>query len=483
MGNISKIIFTLILWGATSFSIAVGSTLFTITPSTTNLELSSNGSSSVIYTVTNNANTSTVPVITANYHSSGYNLTIASDTCSSAISPSGSCTFRVLISGTNQPTNFTITPRVCGFNNFICSVSSRAVSVIVHRPGLGLATRAYQEVIDSNSSMTTLLGININDPSDRIEYNLNFTNSVNGVVVSPDGRKVYAAQKDGGGNSSVAIFDVMPDSLILNSVVNLSGMATLNASPPSNLHLALTPDGTNLFVTQSSGINVTDVNRSIPALPLFRIDLTSDSNMVTVIEDPDHILIGASSLVVSPDSNTLYIGTDSDYIVAMPVNALSVSSSNKLVEGNIPNDNHLSLAIDPAGNKLYVGNYLEGSVSILAIDGMDAQFEQTILNNGDFSGAAGIVVSPDGETLYVAERDDNSVVSVSLSNLDSGLVQGGILGAFGLSLSPNGSLLYVTQAEDGVNRTTVLNAINFFAIPTVLTIDGMSLTLGKFIGP
>jgi len=480
MRNTIKIIFSLILLGSTSLA-ALGNTLFTITPSVTNLNLSSNGSSSVMYTVTNNASISTTLSITPNYKSSGSNLTIASNTCTGVLSSNASCTFRIFISGSNQPASFTITPKVCGFNGFICSVSSSTAVVIVNRSASGLPTRAYEEVTNNNSLTTTLLGININNTSDKLSFNLNYTSNVNSVVVSPDGSKVYAVQRESGGNASVAIFNVTSDSLILNRVVTLSGVS-LRTAPAYNMQMALTPDGSTLFIIKYRGVGLRPSDTFSAPLPLFRIDLTSDASVATVIADPDHIIRGVMGLIVSPDSKTLYVGTNSDYIVAMPVNAVSVNSSNIIVQGSIPADNHIGLAMDPAGNKLFVGNQASGSVSILAVNGMQANFEETILNNGAYSGTAGLVVSPDGETLYVAQNYNNSVLSVPLNDPDMTIIQSGIVGAFGLSLSPNGSKLYVTQSENGINTTTVINTANFVAPPSIISIDGSSLTIGKFIG-
>jgi sugar lactone lactonase YvrE len=245
--------------------------------------------------------------------------------------------------------------------------------------------------------------------------------------------------------------------------------------------MTITPDGSTLFITQSTGVVLRSNNTFIPAASLFRIDINSNSS-VTAIADPDNILGTASGLAVSPDGKTLYVSTDRDYIVALPVTADSVNSSNKVAEGSIPNDSHPGLAIDPAGNKLYVGNYTDGSVSILAVNGTQGYVEDTILTN-QFTGASGLTISPDGATLYVAETQNDAVLAVSLNGSNQSLVQTGITSAFGLSLSLNGSTLYVTQSVDDINSTTVINTAAFLAPPSSIPIDGSSSTIGQFIGP
>jgi len=327
-----------------------------------------------------------------------------------------------------------------------------------------------------------LLGININNTSDVISYDLDFTPNVNSVVISPDGSKVYAAQHNGG-SASIAFFDVTSNSLILNRVVILSGGDFLHGVS-SSLQMAIKPDGSSLFISQYNDVGFLPLKNTFrPPVSFFRIDLTSDTSTATSIADPDGILRSSRGLVVSPDNKFVYVGTDTNYIVALPVSADSVDASNIIAEDSIPYDNHLGLAIDSAGNKLYVGNQSEGSVSIITVNGMQAYVEGTILDNTDYNGASGLAVSPDGTTLYVAETGSNSVLAVPLNNPGSPLVQDSIAGAFGLGLSPNGSTLYVTQLDDGVDTTTVINAADFMASPSSISIGGISLTIGQFIGP
>lgn len=482
MRNFKKITVSLFLLGNTAMAAPLGNTLYNILPSVTNLTVSSQGSGSVLYTVINNATASATPSITPGYQSSGNNLTIGSNTCNQSLPPGASCTFRVLFSGSNQPNNFTITPRVCGFNRFICSIPSSDVTVSVISPAAGVVPRAYEEV--TGGSTTNLFGINIYDTSDIISSLLEDSQGINSVAISPDGSKVYATQFNNG--ASVVFFDVVDNALIRNRIVSLPSIGfSLHMSPPVDLQMVISPDGSTLFVTYSSGVSLGIKKPGVPVGgTLFRIDTAADAGTVTTIADPDNILNNPRGLAVSPDGKTLYVGTDADYIVALQTNADSVHSNNKIADGQIPVDDHLGLAIDPAGNKLYVGNFTAGSVNILGVNGTQGHLEEIILSSG-YEGACGLAVSPDGTTLYVAEIYDNKVLAVPLNNPSEPLVQEGITSAFGLGLSLNGSTLYITQSEDSIGSTTVINTADFLATPTIVSLEsnGSSSTIGQFIGP
>ncbi len=478
MCKIKNFFFSFILLANTAIAAPLGNTVFTITPSITNIYLSSHGAGNVMYTVTNNATIGVTPsLIDPGYQSSGTNLKISSNTCISSLSPGASCTFRVLISGANQPSTFTITPRVCGFNDFLCSVAGSAVTVTVTKPAAGLPPRAYEEVAGSALiSNTKLVGININNTSDRIFYSLGSNNSINGVVISPDGSKVYATYGD-----SVYIFNVEPDGLLLYQSVVVLPPGFQRTVPLYNMQMAITPDGTALFISIYGAVGLQNTKNIAPGSGVFlRMNLVSNANTVTRIADPENVLTDPRGLVVSPDSKTVYVGTNTNYIVAMPVSAASIDFANKLGEEAIPEDEHLGLAMDPAGNKLYVGNYLAGSVSVLMVDGMRVQSVNTILDTGDYTGASGLAVSPDGARLYVAEHLADSVLAVSLNNLALSVLLH-IQSAFGLGLSLDGATLYVTQFGDGINTTTAIETADFSATP--IDIGGVSSTIGQFIGP
>ena len=139
----------------------------------------------------------------------------------------------------------------------------------------------------------------------------------------------------------------------------------------------------------------------------------------------------------------------------------------------------VALAINPAGDKLYVANYSSGSVVIVAVPGTRASSTESILADGSFSGAAGLAVSPDGASLFVAETD--FVLAVTLDRSTFQLQA--ITGSFGLSLSPDGAKLYVTQAQEVSTTTTVVNAQTFLSMPETISINGASSTIGQFIGP
>ena len=475
MRKIHIITLHLMLLNFTVIAAPTGNSLFSISPSETNLYLSSRGSASVLYSVTNNSRASATPSITLDYESAGKNLTLASNTCDVELAPAGNCTFRVLISGANQPETFTLTPRICGFNGFICSIPPQAVTVKVTRPAAGLPPRAYVEVYNSDANALILKGININNPSDVISAEIqdsNVSSSVNSVAISPDGSKVYATYSDG----FVAFFNATSNELSYEGSVNIDSSFSF-WSVPKNMQMAITPDGSALFISRYTP-------PSFDAPPsLFRINLgpTSEQSSVTTFRN----IVNTSGLVISPDGKTVYAATSEDYIVALPVDA-DTNASGQHITGLIDNQIHLGLAIDSAGTTLYVANIAlpsflpEPVISVFSVDGLKGNAESWVWPTLIFN-PVGLAISAEGTKLYAAGTDNVKIFSLNDSSpaLYSTIP---IVGAFGLALSLEGSKLYVTQSGDSSGTTTSI--INTADLTTSsIALDGSSSTIGQFIGP
>lgn len=520
MSGLKKILFGILFLAIPSIGLSspLGTTTFTITPSTTNVTLSDQGETSLLYTVTNATENQTIPLLSIrpDFQSTGKNLTVIqnSDSCSgTTLHPHASCTFRILIQGSNQPFIFTLTPKVCGFNGSTCSYMGTApVTVTVNKTSF--PTRAYEIVYPSlklNLPIPELLGFNIANTEDVIThfFDTGFViNSPNNIAVSSDGKTIYVAgykanpakmTVPSSDQAKIEVLEVSNNALVLKRSIVIGNIG----SPV--LGLALSPDNKTLFVTSHEGV-LSKKHRKIKGVVegfIYRVNTVT--NAVTLLNDPDNIVVNdqPSQIVISPNGNTVYVSTSQNYIYAFDATANSVTTANEI---SIPSK-AIGMAIDPAGNTLYISNN-EGSdaeISVLSVNGTSG-FLNRIINLGSIcTNAGGITVSADGATVYVAIRSGigpfnqkapfcgcmpndsnkvqttlgNQIAAVDVNNGDVVTYSSTITDPFGVSLSPNGKQLFVTQTS-----SPGMSFINTAAFSTSLTAIGSdsSYTMGNFIG-
>jgi YVTN family beta-propeller protein len=195
-----------------------------------------------------------------------------------------------------------------------------------------------------------------------------------GVAVSPDGSIVYVAT--GGTNVSVI-------ATATNTVT-----ATIQVGYiPEGVVVAITPDGSKIYVANSSGNTVsviaTATNTVVGTIPLFfpfgvavtpdgsRVYVTSPvENSVSVIDTATNMVIGAPipvgnspfGVAVTPDGSKVYVANDGDNTVSVIATA-----TNTVVGFPIPvGSNPYGVAITPDGSKVYVANDGDNTVSVIA---------------------------------------------------------------------------------------------------------------------
>ena len=483
-----KISLALIMLSSASVLMAnpLGKTLFSIAPSTTSITVASNAETSVVYTLTNNSS-ATIPAIatqyiTPGYNSSGSGLSVMDNTCSSALPPiTGHCTFRVLIPA-GQASSFVMAPKVCGFNGSLCSFSANPVAVTVNNVS-SLTTRAYEEITPIPEigklgiGENYLIGINVNNTANIIHAATNPLSGnagSSGVVISPDGSKVYATDYDATNGLSVEVYDVTSTALVpfTNIPVATAGQCNYYAA-----EMAGTPDGSKLFVTVHEGSceSKNHALRSVDTSTIFSINTaTHVSTTLSSLRDQTD----PAGVVVSPDGQTVYVGLFGTNIIAFPSSA-TASTTGTLIPG-VGNSWHSGLAMDPAGGTLYVGNDALGTVSVIPINGTTLTGEITTLtvasNNPNLGG---VVISADGKTAFISNTVANTVTAVPVAGVGN-LVQTSAAGTFGLALTPDGSALYAPGSYPG-GYTSVMNATDLSL--TEIALPGKSHTIGQFIGP
>jgi len=283
------------------------------------------------------------------------------------------------------------------------------------------------------------------------------------VAVSPDGKQLYAAA----GNAVVQF----------NRDGNTGQLTPGNSYPANFLNnaraIAVSPDGAQLYVAArgSNTFAIYNRDKSSGALTL------KDSYTVNQVVPG---LTGAYEVVVAPNGQYIYVtgnganavtifNRDADNFVG-PLDEVISAKELGGVRG---------MAISPDGAHLYVAGstgVLSGTVAVFsrnqtsgALTHVQTRREGEIMGIPPFiffldglAGASQVLVSPDGQYVYVSALDDDAINLFRRDVLTGKLTRlrlyrdgfsgvDGLDGAFGMAFSQDGSKLLVTgYLEDAV---------------------------------
>jgi 6-phosphogluconolactonase (cycloisomerase 2 family) len=247
----------------------------------------------------------------------------------------------------------------------------------------------------------------------------------NEIAISPDGKNAYVASQN---SSSLTIYERNTTTGALAQI----GQFTDGSGGTNNLSGAwgveISSDGKFVYVTAAfdEAINVFSRNQSTGALTLVQ-SLTRTINGITGFEAP-------LGITISQDQNYLYVAAAGLFTFDGAVAVFSRNST--------------------TGQLAYVNSVLEGSGPVVGI-----------------GAATDIVVSPDDNFVYVTGQDSDSVAVFERNEISGALTfveaefdgVSGVNGldlAFGLALSEDGDYLYVAGFNDdsvahfSVNPTT-----------------------------
>lgn len=167
------------------------------------------------------------------------------------------------------------------------------------------------------------------------------------------------------------------------------------------------------------------------------------------------------AVVVSPDSQTIYVTSSSDSGGLVSV----IDSHSNTVTGTIPVGGGLldGLAITPDGSTLYVGNAgsVPGTTSVVVI----STATKTVTANIELSAPDGLAVNPSGTTVYVTDPANKaiSIIQTATNKLIPDAINVGDVPEQ-IAVSPNGKLAYVSTTNN------VVSAIDLVAKQVIATI-------------
>lgn len=114
-----------VLFGLLSLSAAQASSIIDVVPASTSpIVISPTGFTYIAYTARNNTSKalSNLTIEPAYGATANMNVSLSSNSCTTTLAAGATCSFAVSLQGMNQPTELTLTPRICVSNRAVCSV-------------------------------------------------------------------------------------------------------------------------------------------------------------------------------------------------------------------------------------------------------------------------------------------------------------------------------------------------------------------------
>jgi 6-phosphogluconolactonase (cycloisomerase 2 family) len=322
---------------------------------------------------------------------------------------------------------------------------------------------------------------------------------VQGVAISPDGHHIYTAS---GGDNAVAVFrrGGRTDSLaFVRAHRKAYGLGWARS-------VAVSPDGHHVYIASYLDNAVTAFARNETTGALTYVEMQQDG--VGGVDG----LYQAHSVAVSPDGRHVYAaGFGDNAVVAFGRNettgALSFIEMKQDGAGGVDGlyGAH-SVAVNPAGDYVYVAGFNDNAVAVFHRDGVTGaltfiEMKQDGVGGVDgLAGARTVAVSPDGDHVYVSSSLDNAV-AVFGQNRPSGTLTfvemkqdgvggvDGLSGAWGVAVSPDGKHVYATGASDDAvavfHRDGATGALSFVEVKKdgVGGVDGLGGATSAAVSP
>lgn len=256
----------------------------------------------------------------------------------------------------------------------------------------------------------------INTANNSVIATAPFPNNANGVVVTPDGRRMYATNRDVG---QVTVFSTTTN-------VPLTVIPVGNGN--DNLGLAISPDGSLVYVANQMSGTVTVIGTA--------------TNSVTKI-----IPTGAEPIWItfSADGSRAYVSNQVSGTVSVIATA-SGSVINNISGFSCP----FQSASTHDGSKLLVSSQCDNSLKVV---NLATNAIVNVIPTGP--NPRGIALTPDGTRAYVANWFSNTVDVidvVSLTNLNTPITVG--FNPWGIAMTPNGKAY---TANFGDNTISVID--------------------------
>ena len=295
-----------------------------------------------------------------------------------------------------------------------------------------------------------------------------------GMALSPDGSVLYVNSL--GSNQVRAIGT--------KTLLSNGETMTLATTGGNGVYgVAMSPDGATLFTSETGGNVVRAVDVETGSVKLFAG--TGAQGYADNTVGTSAVLRYCRGIVITPDGSTLYLADQANHrirtidVATSAVGTLIGNGAASSLDGtgtSATTWNPMGLAMHPDGSKLYVGDTgcdkiravdletlavttLAGTCEIGSTDGVGT--------NALFKHAGAMVVSPDGNMLYVGDYFSVRAVELQSSTVTTVATTGS---PYGMAISSDGQAVYFADYDD--SRVMYVNVAKGAFYGTVLTLAG-----------
>jgi YVTN family beta-propeller protein len=289
----------------------------------------------------------------------------------------------------------------------------------------------------------------------------------NAVAVSPSGTTAW-------------IVDAANDLVYpLSLATSTLGAAISVGTQGDPTAMVVTPNGAQVFVADYGSHQVSAINTSTDGVTNIAIGGSTGTPIaLAVTPSSGHVYVADQA-----NSQIDDITTSSDTVSATIAVASLADNDGFIADGGDPN----ILAITPDGSKLYVASYVGGSVEDITVSGDSDVLADTIaLPPGGVDGVPypnALALTPNGCQLYVDDYDNNKVDVIAVST--DAVVATPPIGAtgdpIGMSATPNGAAVYVANYYD--STVSVISTSSNTVVDTPNTAGGGSSPYAIAIAP
>ncbi|MEA5466311.1 DUF4347 domain-containing protein [Leptothoe sp. PORK10 BA2] len=235
--------------------------------------------------------------------------------------------------------------------------------------------------------------------------------------------------------------------------------------------VAISPDGSQLFVTSAVESALTVFDRDEFGNITFRQTIRDGSNVGAILGS--ELLAGAFGVAVSPDGTQVFVTSvgDDGLTVFNRDSAGNLTEQQRLRDGRRdPNDNDINtlagaidVAVSADGTQVFVVSLTDGAITVFDRDGSGTLTLRQSIADGqgganELFGASGVAISPTGDQVFVTshvdaaitvfDRDGSGNLTFRQTLKDGvGDVQD-LFGASSVDVSPDGKQVYVASATD-----------------------------------